>query len=118
MSDESIINATLPRPKLRDAAPPEEWAIVELMGHVRLTGIICEVERFGVKLLRIDAVNSKGGAQPTQFIGGAAIYRVTPITKEAVEQEIERQQRLYRPALAYSGRPAEDDEPDHDRSED
>ncbi len=105
-----IIEATQPRPRLRAAAPPEEWAVVELMGHVRLTGIICEVERFGVKLLRLDAVNSKGEPAPTQFIGGAAIYRVTPITKEAVEAEIARQQQMYRPALPYRGRQDDADE--------
>lgn len=110
MNDESIIEATQPKPRLREAAPPEEWAIVELMGHVRLTGIICEVERFGVKLLRLDAVNRKGEPQPTQFIGGAALYRVTPITKEAVEAEIARQQQMYRPALPYTGRRDEDED--------
>ena len=106
-----IIEATQPRPRLREAAPPEEWAIVELMGHVRLTGIICEVERFGVKLLRLDAVNHKGEPAATQFIAGAALYRVTPTTREAVEAEIERQQRLYRPALTYK-RPPDDSDVD------
>lgn len=30
------------------------WAIVELMGHVRLAGYVTEEERFGAKLGRID----------------------------------------------------------------
>ena len=32
----------------------ETWAIVELMGHVRVAGFVTEEERFGVKLGRID----------------------------------------------------------------
>lgn len=33
---------------------PETWAVVELMGHVRLAGRLSEVERFGGKLARLD----------------------------------------------------------------
>ena len=41
------------------AAPPEQeiapvWAIVELMGHVRLAGRLSEEEKFGAKMGRLD----------------------------------------------------------------
>ena len=32
----------------------ETWAIVELMGHVKLAGKLSEEERFGVKMGRLD----------------------------------------------------------------
>jgi hypothetical protein len=35
-------------------AVPESWAIVELMGHVRLAGRLTEEERFGAKMGRLD----------------------------------------------------------------
>lgn len=64
----------------------EQWAILELMGHVRLSGRVSEEERFGCKLGRIDVpVESKcqdcGGlgtvafmaAQPCPVCKGAAV---------------------------------------------
>lgn len=36
------------------AEQSDQWAVVELMGHVRLAGRISEEERFGSKLGRID----------------------------------------------------------------
>jgi len=35
-------------------AAPDEWAIVEIMGHLRRAGRISEVARFGANLLRVD----------------------------------------------------------------
>lgn len=32
----------------------KQWAIPELMGHVRVAGIVTEEERFGSKLEQID----------------------------------------------------------------
>lgn len=37
-----------------EADAQESWAILELMGHVRLVGRISEEERFGTKMGRID----------------------------------------------------------------
>lgn len=49
--------------------PAETWAIVELMGHVRLGGRLSEEEKFGVKMGRLD-VPRDAGACPTCFGGG------------------------------------------------
>lgn len=87
----------------------EEWAVVELMGHVRVAGKLSEVERFGSKMGRIDipiapdpACMCKGtgripglGDEPehacpqcgfrfvTQFFGGGSVYRITAVSEEA-----------------------------------
>jgi hypothetical protein len=58
------------------------WAIVELMGHVRLAGRVTEESHFGVALGRIDIPTAAGDGYTTQYFGGASIYRITPTTEE------------------------------------
>jgi hypothetical protein len=63
-----------------------EWGVVELFGHVRLAGRISEVERFGGKMLRLDIPDGDGEFLATQFIGNAALYRVTPTSEETARR--------------------------------
>lgn len=56
------------------------WAILELMGHVRLAGRVTEESHFGVALGRIDIPTADG--YTTQYFGGSSIYRLTPTTEE------------------------------------
>jgi hypothetical protein len=58
------------------------WAILELMGHVRLAGRVTEESHFGVALGRIDIPTAAGDGYTTQYFGGASIYRLTPTTEE------------------------------------
>lgn len=58
----------------------DQWAILELMGHVRLAGRVTEEEHFGAKLGRIDIPNGDGFT--TQYFSGGSIYRLTPTTEE------------------------------------
>ena len=86
----------------------ETWAIVELMGHVRMAGRLTEEEHFGAKLGRLDIPQQPDPGCPqclgkgltgepgallactspscsgvrTQFFGGSSVYRVTPCTEE------------------------------------
>src|ERR1051326_8782310 len=60
----------------------EQWAIVELMGHVRMAGKVSEVEQLGSKMGRIDIPKEDGGFF-TQFFSGSSIYRMTPCTEDA-----------------------------------
>lgn len=62
----------------------EGWAIVELMGHRRLGGLVREVTLFGITMLRIDVPNAdpaKGSV--TQFYAASALYAVTPTSEDA-----------------------------------
>lgn len=59
----------------------DEWAIVELMGHRKLSGRVSEVEQFGTKMLRID-IPGDADDYATQLYGGGAIYCVTPTTEK------------------------------------
>lgn len=61
------------------------WAILELMGHVRLAGLVSEEMKFGVVMGRIDIpreADALNGAFTTQFFGGSSVYRLTPTTEE------------------------------------
>ncbi len=100
----------------------ESWAVVELMGHVRMAGRVTEEERFGSKMGRIDIPNEvdcphcagtgtvmmgepqqaapcwgcgakgKTGSFFTQYFGGASVYRVTPCSEEAARAVAARNQ--------------------------
>lgn len=102
----------------------EQWAIVELMGHVRVAGRVTEEEHFGSKLGRIDiprpeypcgtcagggkvlpletgttcpdceGTGKTGGGFTTQFFGGSSVYRLTPVAEEVANQ------------VAYKSQPA------------
>lgn len=58
----------------------DSWAIVELMGHVRLAGRVTEESHFGAALGRIDIPTAGGFV--TQYFGGSSVYRITPTTEE------------------------------------
>jgi hypothetical protein len=67
------------------AEKQECWAIVELMGHVKMAGRISEEERFGAKMGRID-IPKADGSFVTQWFGGSTVYRITPTTEEAARK--------------------------------
>ena len=95
----------------------ETFAIVELMGHVRVAGRLSEEEKFGSKLGRLDIPTSKPceacagtgqtafmAAEPcahckgskvetsftTIYFGGASVYRISIVT-EAVARHVASQ---------------------------
>ena len=85
-----------------------EYAIVELMGHVRHVGRVTEVERFGTKMGRVDVPKDGDFAKgfTTHFFSGASLYRFTPCDLASVL----RANRPYQPASALTYR--EPEEPD------
>ena len=85
---------------------PEEtasFAVVELMGHVRLAGRISEEERFGGKYGRID-IPQDDGSWVTQYFGAQSVYRITPVTEEVARAVAKRSQP--EPAYAWDVRRA------------
>lgn len=65
------------------------WAILELMGHVRVAGFVTEHELFGSKLGRID-IPAEDGQGVTQFFGGQTVYRLTPVSEQVARAFAER----------------------------
>lgn len=63
-----------------DAAPFEEWAIVELMGHRRLAGYVTEQQVAGKALLRLDIPG--GDRSITQLYSPDSVCCITPTTED------------------------------------
>jgi hypothetical protein len=80
-----VTDAQLGVPRRDTLETPSTWAVVELMGHVKLAGRLSEEERFGSKMARLDI--PAGDGFTTQYFGGAAVYRITLVT-EAVARDI------------------------------
>lgn len=70
----------------QETADGWEWMLVEVLGHRRHTGRVREEERFGAKLLRVD-VPVRGDPDAhgwqTHYYAAAALYGLTPCTREA-----------------------------------
>lgn len=107
---------------MKDTEEPV-WAIVELMGHVRLAGRLTEEEKFGAKMGRLDIPQGDGWV--TQYFGGGSVYRLT-IVSEAVARDVSK--RSYAPPVQPWDYPkqltasaavadAEDDDFDHDEDD-
>jgi hypothetical protein len=62
-----------------EAAP--QWAIIELMGHVRTGGLVSKDNQLGTAMLRVD-VPQADGAFVTQLVNPSSIYRITFAAEE------------------------------------
>lgn len=58
----------------------DQWAIVELFGHVRRAGHLSEQEIAGHGFLRLEIPS--GDAMVTQLISPKAVYAITPTTED------------------------------------
>ena len=99
----------------------QEWAILELMGHRKLAGLVSEATIAGGAFIRIDVPGAKGNAA-TQFYSPASVYCITPVSEELARQTAQSYQpapvsRYELPAEIPHGRP-EDEGLDFGREED
>jgi hypothetical protein len=63
----------------------EKYAIVEMMGHRKIAGLVQDSEIGGSTLLRVDILNAEGGFDRTEYIGVGSIYCLTIVEKEVAE---------------------------------
>ena len=68
----------------------EGWAILELMGHRKLTGFVREVSIFGSAMCRIDIPSGAEGTITTQFYNASSIYCMTPTTEDVARRFMAR----------------------------
>lgn len=99
---------------------PEQWALVEIMGHRRCAGRVKQVERFGAQMLQVDIPHADGFT--TEFYGGASIYAFRPCTEEIARNVAEQigdprpvmpssyRERTPPPALSHSRYDEDDDQ--------
>jgi hypothetical protein len=60
----------------------EQWAIVEIFGHVRYAGTISEHQIGGSNFVRVDVPEIDGEPAFTKLFGQAAIYSITPVSEQ------------------------------------
>lgn len=70
-------------PETAPAKPPGEWMRLELLGHRTRYGLVTEVERFGVKMARLDIFRT-GDTAPclTEFYAANAFYGIGSTSEE------------------------------------
>ena len=69
----------------------EEWAVVGLMGHQRIAGLVREVNIAGSEFIRVDVPEVEGEQAFSRIFGASAIYSIDPVTEitaKAVAQGI------------------------------
>lgn len=64
------------------------WAIVELMGHNRIAGLVSEAELGGTVFLRIDVPEVENIAGFTKFYGTSAVYAITPTDEDTAREAV------------------------------
>lgn len=64
-----------------ESSPGEQWAIVELMGHVTIIGRVTEQSYAGAPMLRIERLDGR-----VQRVGAQSLYRVTDCTADEAAQ--------------------------------
>jgi hypothetical protein len=97
----------------------ESWAILELMGHRRMAGLVSEQTIGGQAFLRIDVPETPSQAAFTQFYGAGSVYCMTPTTEEiaravAAGAQVRPVQRYELALPAPSGKADYEDEPEDD----
>jgi len=65
------------------------WAIVELMGHKVVAGLVSKSEMLGAPLLRVDVPATSAYPEFTQQYGPSSIYCVTFVSEEVARRAAE-----------------------------
>lgn len=60
----------------------EGWAILDMMGHLRMGGYVTEVEFAGARVGRIDVPAEGDEPASTHLFGGQSIYRLSFVSEE------------------------------------
>jgi hypothetical protein len=60
----------------------EHWALVELMWHQRIAGLVSEVNLAGKGFIRVDVPDQKGEVLFSRFYSPDAIYCVSPTDRQ------------------------------------
>jgi hypothetical protein len=67
-----------------------QWAIVELMGHKVVAGLVTKSEQLGKPMLRVDVPETSAHPSFTQFYGETSIYCITFVSEEVARLTAER----------------------------
>jgi hypothetical protein len=67
-----------------------QWAIVELMGHKVVAGMVAKSEMLGKPMLRVDVPATSAFPEFTQFYGETSIYCVTFVSEDVARLTAEQ----------------------------
>jgi hypothetical protein len=70
----------------------EGWAVVEIMGHVRIAGRVREETVFGVAMIRVDVPEIDGHPAFTRYYHPQALYSLCP-SDETTARSVAQYQR-------------------------
>jgi hypothetical protein len=62
------------------------YAIVELMGHQKMVGLVTEVELAGRGFLLVDSLDSEGKPSFSRYVNPEAIYAINPVSEEIAKK--------------------------------
>ena len=60
----------------------KQWCILQIMGRVKLAGLVSEEIIAGTSFLRIDVPPTTDRPAFTRFFGASVIYSIDPVTEE------------------------------------
>lgn len=94
-----------------------EWAIVELMGHVRYGGLVSKDTLFSTPLIRVD-VPQPDGSFISQLVNPSSIYRLTmcaePLARTAAAAGNSSPMHIWEVKHLLPDKPQPPEEPDDD----
>jgi hypothetical protein len=61
------------------------WALVEMMGHQKMVGLVRETKLAGAGFLQVDSLDENGKLAFSRYLSPGAIYAINPISKELAE---------------------------------
>lgn len=71
---------------MADETPFASFAIVELMGHVRLAGYASETTIAGAGFVQVDIPDENGATKATKYCSPQSIYAITPCDEETARR--------------------------------
>ncbi len=108
--------------ELQDDPAFQQWAILELMGHRRLAGLVTEATIAGASFIRIDMPKTaekvgEADTWTTQYYSPASVYAISPVS-EYIARHVANN-TVYAPVSAYElrGLPSPEATVDHEYEE-
>lgn len=92
---------------------PEQWAVLELMGHRQAIGKISTEDLAGRPMIRIDRIDTEPEGQ-VQLYGPESVYCLTPVTEEQARQIASTRYRTHVVPAALTAAADLDDDEDND----
>lgn len=75
---------------MTSAAKFEQWAILDIMGHLKLAGFVTEITIAGTGFIRIDVPETSSAGSYTRMFSPGSLYSISPCTEEAARRVAER----------------------------